>query len=74
LVDQEEGGGGRNLYKLKGYQIKIINQLGVQVFSTRITKPGYLINPSDWSGPGLYYLQLTDKSGRKIESRKILLQ
>ncbi|MBL7110324.1 MAG: T9SS type A sorting domain-containing protein [Bacteroidales bacterium] len=61
-------------YKMSGYQLKIINQLGVTVFKTKIKEPLYEINLSDWSGPGLYYLQVIEKAGSMVATRKIIIQ
>ncbi len=61
-------------HKKDGYILRIINQLGLTVFETRIKEPQYEINLSDWSAAGLYYLQVTDTEGGMIATRKIILQ
>ncbi len=61
-------------YKKEGYLLRIINQQGTTVYKTMLTEPHYEINLSDWPGAGLYYLHLTDTGGRRITTRKIILQ
>lgn len=57
-----------------GYRLKIIDQLGVEVFDNFILEPLYEINLSSWSGKGLYLVQLLDPTGNIIGIRKIILQ
>lgn len=57
-----------------GYNIRIINQLGVSVFETFIEEPQYNVNLSTWTGTGLYFVQLSNAAGEIIEIRKIILQ
>ena len=59
---------------MNGYQLKIINQLGAMVFETNIEEPLYEVNLSNWTGMGLYYVQVIDSGGNIIDIRKIVLQ
>jgi hypothetical protein len=59
---------------MMGYMLKIINQLGVTVFETNVEDPLYEVDLSEWSGLGLYYLQLIDTGGNIFDIRKIVLQ
>jgi hypothetical protein len=60
--------------KKDGYQIKVINQLGVTVFEDRIEESQYEIDLSDWPDQGMHFLQLTDSEGCTLITRKILRQ
>jgi hypothetical protein len=59
---------------MNGYRLKIINQLGETVFDTNIEEPLYELNLSDWTGYGMYFLQVIDTEGDITEVRKIILQ
>ena len=60
--------------KMNGYRLKIISQLGSTVFETSVEDPIYEVNLSEWSGMGLYFLQIIDNGGKIIDIRKIILQ
>lgn len=60
--------------KMNGYQLKIFDQMGINVFETYVEEPLYELNLSSWSGTGLYFLQLIDSDGSIIDIRKIILQ
>lgn len=60
--------------KMNGYQLKIIDQLGAIVFDTYVEEPLYEVDLSNWTGLGMYYIQVIDLAGSIIESRKIILQ
>jgi len=60
--------------RLKGYRLKVINQIGAIVFETDVKDPLYEVNLSEWTGMGLYFLQLIDSGGNIIDIRKIVLQ
>lgn len=59
---------------MEGYQIKIFNQTGTSVFETYVDDQLYKIDLSDWTGEGLYFIQVFDESGDVIAIRKIILQ
>ncbi len=60
--------------KMSGYQLKIFDQLGGNVFETFVEEPLYELNLSSWSGTGIYFLQLIDSDGSIIDVRKVILQ
>jgi hypothetical protein len=62
------------IFKMYGYQLKIINQTGVTFFETRVQESQNEIDLSDCKGRGLYFLQLADSEGRILVTRKIILQ
>jgi hypothetical protein len=62
------------IFKMDGYQLKIINQTGVTVFETRMKESQNEIDLSVWKGRGLYFLQVADSEGCILATRKIILQ
>jgi hypothetical protein len=63
-----------NFSILNGYQLKIENSIGQQVFQTTISQQSDYLNLSTWGGNGLYYVRLIDQQGNIIDIRKIVLQ
>ncbi len=63
-----------NFATLSGYQLKIINSLGQQMFQTAINQQSSYINLSNWTGNGIYFVQIIDPQGNIIDIRKIVLQ
>jgi hypothetical protein len=59
---------------MNGYQIKIENSLGQQVFQTNITQQSDYIGLMNWGGNGLYFVRIIDPQGNTIDIRKIVLQ
>jgi hypothetical protein len=63
-----------NFTSLNGYQLKIINSLGQQVFQTNVVQQSDYLNLTTWGGNGLYFVQIIDSQGNIIDIRKIVLQ
>jgi hypothetical protein len=63
-----------NFASLSGYQLKIENSLGQQVFQTNITQQSDYISLTNWGGNGLYFVRIIDPQGNTIDIRKIVLQ
>jgi hypothetical protein len=63
-----------NFASLIGYQLKIINSLGQQVFQTNVVQQSDYLNLTTWGGNGLYFVQIIDQQGNIIDIRKIVLQ
>ena len=63
-----------DIQKMNGYSIKIINSLGQQVYQGGITQQIVSIDITQWTGNGMYYLQLTDNNGNIVDVKKIVLQ
>jgi hypothetical protein len=59
---------------MSNYNLKIINSLGQDVFSSFITIPQFQIPITSFGGVGLYYIQLYDDTGNLIEIRKLIIQ
>jgi hypothetical protein len=55
------------------YSVKIVNMLGKTVFETKVTKPKYEINTSNWTGKGTYVLQIFNSKKILKASKKIIL-
>lgn len=57
-----------------GYEIKILNSLGQEVFQSGINQQIFFIDLSSWTGHGMYYVHLIDGQGNTVDIRKIILQ
>jgi hypothetical protein len=56
------------------YNLCIINSLGEKVFETRIEQTLYTVNLANWTGKGIYFVQLFDSQQNLIEVKKIILK
>lgn len=63
-----------NFAMMNGYQIRIENSLGQQVFYSLINQQQFNINLSGWTGPGTYFVSILDNLNAVIDTRKIILQ
>jgi opacity protein-like surface antigen len=63
-----------NFASLNGYQLKIMNSLGQQMFQTAINQQSNYISLASWTGNGIYFLHIIDPQGNTIDIRKIVLQ
>ena len=63
-----------NFGSLNGYQLKIENSLGQQVFQTNINQQSDYLSLTNWGGNGLYFVRIIDPQGNTIDIRKIVLQ
>lgn len=63
-----------NFASLSGYQLKIENSLGQQVFQTNINQQSNYLSLTNWGGNGLYFVRIIDPQGNTIDIRKIVLQ
>jgi hypothetical protein len=63
-----------NFATLNGYQLKIENSLGQQLFQTNITQQTDYISLNNWGGNGLYFVHIIDAQGNTIDIKKIVLQ
>jgi hypothetical protein len=63
-----------NYTSLNGYQLKIENSLGQQVFQTNINQQSNYLSLTNWGGNGLYFVRVIDPQGNTIDIRKIVLQ
>ena len=63
-----------NFSVMNGYQLKIENSIGQQVFQTNISQQSDYLNLTTWGGNGLYFVHIIDPQGNTIDIRKIVLQ
>ena len=63
-----------NFVIMNGYQLKIENSLGQQLFQTNITQQTDYLSLNNWGGNGLYFVHIIDAQGNTIDIRKIVLQ
>jgi hypothetical protein len=63
-----------NFALMNGYQLRIENSLGQQVFQTNIAQQSDFLNLSNWGGNGLYFVHIVDPQGNTIDIRKIVVQ
>ncbi len=57
-----------------GYNVEIYDVTGKTVYSSTVTKQLVTIDLSNWTGKGTYFVRITDKSGKSMEVKKIILQ
>ena len=62
------------LANVTGYQIKIVNTLGQEVYKTSLNQQQFSIPLNSWTGKGLYFVSLYDNNNVLITTRKIELQ
>ena len=63
-----------NFASLNGYQLKITNSLGQQMFQTNINQQSNYVSLASWGGNGLYFVHIIDPQGNTLDIRKIVLQ
>jgi hypothetical protein len=63
-----------NFTQMNGYQLRIENSLGQEVFQTSISQQNDYLNLNTWGGNGLYFVHIVDPQGNTIDIRKIVLQ
>jgi hypothetical protein len=59
---------------VNGYQLKIQNSIGQQIFQTNITQQTDYLSLNNCGGNGLYFVHIIDAQGNNIDIRKIVLQ
>ena len=63
-----------NFAIMNGYQLKITNSLGQQMFQTAINQQSNYVSLASWGGNGLYFVHIIDPQGNTLDIRKIILQ
>ena len=63
-----------NFAAMEGYNIKITNNAGQEVFQSAINQAQFYVDLSTWTGNGLYFVHLIDSQNNTVTVRKILLQ
>ena len=63
-----------NFALMNGYQLRIENSLGQEVFQTNISQQSDTLSLDTWGGNGLYFVHIVDPQGNTVDIRKIILQ
>ncbi len=63
-----------NYAAMAGYELRIENNAGQQVFQSAINQAQFYLDLSTWTGNGLYFVHLIDPAGATVTVRKIVLQ
>lgn len=63
-----------NLANVLGWNIKIYNTLGQEVFSGAMNQQQYTIPLNTWGGQGIYFVKIYDASNNLMNTKKIILQ
>ncbi len=63
-----------NFNAMIGYTLKILNAVGQIVFTTPINQQTSYIDISNWTGSGIYYVQLINPQNNTTDNRKIVIQ
>ncbi len=63
-----------NFALMSGYQLRITNSLGQQMFQTNINQQSDYLDLSSWTGNGIYFVNIIDPSGNTVDIKKIVLQ
>jgi hypothetical protein len=59
---------------VSGWNIKITNILGQEVFSQPIIMKQYILPIKTWGGSGMYFVQIVNSQGQIVDIKKIILQ
>lgn len=62
------------LGNVTGYQIKIFNVLGQQVFDATMNQQQYIVPLNTWGRQGVYFVKIYDGSNKLLDTKKIILQ
>ena len=61
-----------NFSSLNGYQLRITNSLGQQMYQTLINQQSNYVGISSWTGNGLFFVYIIDPQGNTIDIKKIV--
>ncbi|MBU3680375.1 MAG: T9SS type A sorting domain-containing protein [Flavobacterium sp.] len=63
-----------NLANVVGWNIKITNMLGQEVFSAPMNTQQYTVALNSWSGQGMYFVKILNAQNEVVNIKKIILQ
>lgn len=63
-----------NLANVSGWNIKITNTLGQEVFNQPMNTQQYIVPLNSWTGQGVYFVKIYDGQGTLVNTKKIILQ
>jgi hypothetical protein len=62
------------LANVSGWNLKITNILGQEVFNQPMNTQQYVVPLNTWTGQGVYFVKIYDAQGTLINTKKIILQ
>lgn len=62
------------LANVSGWNIKITNTLGQEVFNQPMNTQQYVVPLNTWTGQGVYFVKIYDAQGTLVNIKKIILQ
>ena len=62
------------LANVSGWNIKITNTLGQEVFNAPMDTQQYVVQLNTWTGTGMYFVKIYDSLGNVVNTKKIILQ
>ena len=63
-----------NLANVAGWNIKITNMLGQEVFNKPMNTQQYVVPLNTWSGKGMYFVKISNAQNEVVNIKKIILQ
>jgi hypothetical protein len=63
-----------NLANVVGWNIKITNALGQQVYAAPMNTQQYVVPLNSWSGQGMYFVKILNAQNEVVNIKKIILQ
>jgi hypothetical protein len=63
-----------NLANVVGWNIKITNMLGQEVFSQPMNTQQYVVPLNSWTGQGMYFVKIINAQNEVVNIKKIVLQ
>jgi hypothetical protein len=63
-----------DLNVINGYSLRIVNAFGQQVFQSAINQQQFYLDLSNWTGAGIYYVNIVNPQGATIDIKKIVIQ
>ncbi|MEI7508819.1 MAG: LamG-like jellyroll fold domain-containing protein [Flavobacterium sp.] len=63
-----------NISNVLGWNIKITNTLGQEMFSAPMNTQQYVVPLNTWTGSGMYFVKIYDSLGNVVNTKKIILQ
>ena len=63
-----------NLANLVGWNIKITNMLGQEVFNQPMNTQQYVVPLNSWTGQGMYFVKIINAQNEVVNIKKIILQ
>jgi hypothetical protein len=63
-----------NLANVVGWNIKITNMLGQEVFNQPMNTQQYVVPLNSWTGQGMYFIRIYDSSSNLVNTKKIILE